>query len=170
VHTEIAWLGTGLLDWGAPVHRLGIAPDANGYRKPDGGARTNTERGDRNAHAQGHTHHDRNGSPVAQEAVEVTSADARRVLEQLLAARSTALATGLAHNVIYMDDLEAELEAARDAYVGLAVTEIATCTGSCSADRSAEPHLRSYVARPAHTVTLSGGKPTFVATSHAAWS
>ena len=59
----------------------------------------------------------------------MTSADARRVLEQLLAARSTALATGLAHNVIYMDDLEAELEAARDAYVGLAVTEIATLYG-----------------------------------------
>ena len=59
----------------------------------------------------------------------MTSADARRVLEQLLAERSTALATGPAHNVIDMDDLEADLEAAREAYVGLAVTEIATLHG-----------------------------------------
>jgi electron transfer flavoprotein alpha subunit len=73
---------------------------------------------------------------------DLTSAHARRVLDQLLAERATALGAGLAHNVMYMDDLEADLEAAREAYVGLAVTEIAT--------------LR--------------GKPTFVATSHAAWS
>jgi hypothetical protein len=58
-----------------------------------------------------------------------TSARARRVLDELLAERSTALATGLARNVIYMDDLQADLEAAREAYVGLAVTEIATLHG-----------------------------------------
>jgi hypothetical protein len=51
------------------------------------------------------------------------------VLDQLVAERSTALATGLAQNAIYMDDLEADLEAAREAYVGLAVTEIATLYG-----------------------------------------
>jgi hypothetical protein len=59
----------------------------------------------------------------------VTSAHARRVMTRLLAERSTALATGLAQNAVYMDDLEADLEAARAAYVGLAVTEIATLYG-----------------------------------------
>jgi hypothetical protein len=29
---------------------------------------------------------------------------------------------------------------------------------------------RTYASRPAQTVTLSSGRPTFVATSHAAWS
>ena len=55
----------------------------------------------------------------------MSSADARHLLERLLAERSTALATDLVHNVIYMDDVEA----ARAAYVGLAVTEIATFRG-----------------------------------------
>ena len=57
---------------------------------------------------------------------DLTSAHARRVLGQLLAERATAVGAGLAHNVTYMDDLEADLEAAREAYLGLAVTEIAT--------------------------------------------
>jgi hypothetical protein len=60
---------------------------------------------------------------------DVTSAHARRVLDQLLLERSTAFATGLARNAMYMDDLEADVEAARSAYVGLAVTEIATLHG-----------------------------------------
>jgi hypothetical protein len=59
----------------------------------------------------------------------MTSADARRLLERLLAERSTALATDLEHKVIYMDYLAADVEAARAAYVGLAVTEIATFRG-----------------------------------------
>jgi hypothetical protein len=59
----------------------------------------------------------------------MTSVNARQLLERLLAERSTALATGLQDNVIYMDDLQADLEAAREAYVGLAVTEIATLRG-----------------------------------------
>jgi hypothetical protein len=58
-----------------------------------------------------------------------SAAHARQVLDELLAERATALGTGLAHNVIYMDDLEADLVAAREAYVGLAVTEIATLHG-----------------------------------------
>jgi hypothetical protein len=58
----------------------------------------------------------------------MTSADARDLLERLLAERSIALATDL-ENVIYMDDLEADVAAARAAYVGLAVTEIATFRG-----------------------------------------
>jgi hypothetical protein len=60
---------------------------------------------------------------------DLTSADALRVLETLLAERSTALATGLVDNPTYMDDLESDLQAARDAYMGLAVTEIATLRG-----------------------------------------
>jgi len=60
---------------------------------------------------------------------DLTSAHARRVLDELLVERATALATGLAHNAVYMDDLEADLEAARVAYVGVAVTEIATLHG-----------------------------------------
>jgi hypothetical protein len=60
---------------------------------------------------------------------DLTSAHARQVLADLVAERATALGTGLAHNAVYMDDLEADLEAAREAYVGLAVTEIATLHG-----------------------------------------
>jgi len=60
---------------------------------------------------------------------DLTSARARRVVDQLLAERATALGSGLAHNVTYMDDLEADLRAAREAYVGVAVTEIATLRG-----------------------------------------
>ena len=58
-----------------------------------------------------------------------SAAHARQVLDELRAERATALGTSLAHNVIYMDDLEADLEAAREAYVGLAVSEIATLRG-----------------------------------------
>jgi hypothetical protein len=58
-----------------------------------------------------------------------SAARAREVLDELRAERATALGTGLAHNVVYMDDLEADLEAARAAYVGLAVSEIATLRG-----------------------------------------
>jgi hypothetical protein len=58
-----------------------------------------------------------------------SAAHARHVLDELRAERATALGTGLAHNVVYMDDLEADLEAAHTAYVGLAVSEIATLRG-----------------------------------------
>jgi uncharacterized protein (DUF3084 family) len=58
-----------------------------------------------------------------------SAAHARQVLDELLAERATALGTGLAHNVIYMEHLETDLEAARAAYVGLAVSEIATLRG-----------------------------------------
>jgi hypothetical protein len=99
----------------------------------------------------------------------VTSAHARRVLDQLVAERSTARATGVAHNVTYMHDLEA----ARDAYVGLAVTAIARLYGELYGGQvglSAARLRPDYASRPAHTLTVSSGKPTFVATSHAAWS
>ena len=55
----------------------------------------------------------------------MTCADARHLLERLLAEGSTTLATDLVHHVIYSDDLDA----ARAAYVGLVVTEIATFGG-----------------------------------------
>jgi hypothetical protein len=60
---------------------------------------------------------------------DLPSAHARHVLDELLAERATARGTALAHNAVYMDDLEADLAAAREAYVGLAVTEIATLHG-----------------------------------------
>ena len=55
----------------------------------------------------------------------MTCADARHLLERLLSEGSTTLATDLVQSVIYIDDLEA----ARAAHVGLAVTEIATFGG-----------------------------------------
>jgi hypothetical protein len=95
-----------------------------------------------------------------------SAAHARQVLDELLAERATALGTGLAHNVIYMDDLETDLEAAPR---GLCRTR-----GQRDRDaawRAVRPAGRlNYASRPAHTVTRSAGKPTFVATSHAAWS
>ena len=62
----------------------------------------------------------------------MTSADALHALQRLLAERSTALATGLNRDLVYMDDLESDVEAARDVFTGLAVTEIATLRGELS--------------------------------------
>ena len=47
-------------------------------------------------------------------------------VELLVDERRCALAAGLADNARYMRDLDAELEAANAAYVGFAVTEIAS--------------------------------------------
>ena len=52
------------------------------------------------------------------------SVTARRELDRILEERRHALRAGLGGN--FMDDLAAELDAARTAYVGLAVTEIAS--------------------------------------------
>jgi hypothetical protein len=52
------------------------------------------------------------------------SVTARRELDRILEERRHALRAGLGGNL--MDDLAAELDAARTAYVGLAVTEIAS--------------------------------------------
>jgi hypothetical protein len=54
------------------------------------------------------------------------SVTARRELDRLLEERRHALRAGLGDNPLFMDDLDAELDAARAAYVGLAVTEIAS--------------------------------------------
>jgi hypothetical protein len=58
-----------------------------------------------------------------------TSADARRLVKRLIAQRSRARLGGIAPGSRYMQQLEADLEAAREAYTGLAVTEIATLLG-----------------------------------------
>jgi hypothetical protein len=53
----------------------------------------------------------------------------RLYLGQLMAERLDATEAGLGENAVYMSDLEDDLVAARAAYVGLAVTEIATLRG-----------------------------------------
>jgi hypothetical protein len=60
---------------------------------------------------------------------EPTATDARRLLERLLVERSAAHASGFAQDRGYLEQLESDLSAARDAYTGLAVTEIATVLG-----------------------------------------
>jgi hypothetical protein len=53
-------------------------------------------------------------------------------LGQLKAERIDAIEAQLGSNVVYMRELEDDLIAARHAYVGLAVTEIATLRGELS--------------------------------------
>ena len=53
-------------------------------------------------------------------------------LQQLLAERELASFEGLASVPAYMADLEEEIAAARDAYVGAAVTEIAVLRAQLS--------------------------------------
>jgi hypothetical protein len=55
-----------------------------------------------------------------------TAVDARSRLERLQAERLDATEAGLAANAVYMADLHADIAAARAAYVGLAMTEVAT--------------------------------------------
>jgi hypothetical protein len=52
--------------------------------------------------------------------------DIRLHLHRLTAERVDALAAGLGANATYMDDLDADIAMTRTAYVGLAVTEIAS--------------------------------------------
>jgi hypothetical protein len=56
----------------------------------------------------------------------MTSSELRTHLLTLNAERAAASLTGLDHAGPYADDLLAEIEAARHAFVGAAVTEIAT--------------------------------------------
>jgi hypothetical protein len=58
--------------------------------------------------------------------------DMRLYLGQLAAERIDATEAGLGDNDVYMSELEQDLLAAREAYVGLAVTEIATLRGQLS--------------------------------------
>jgi hypothetical protein len=56
----------------------------------------------------------------------MTATDALTALHRLQAERLDAVEAGLGDNALYMVDLEHDINAARAAYVGLAVTEIAT--------------------------------------------
>ncbi len=55
-----------------------------------------------------------------------TALDALRHLEVLQEERALAHLTGLIHDADYVADLEDDIQASTHAYVGLAVTEIAT--------------------------------------------
>jgi hypothetical protein len=55
--------------------------------------------------------------------------DMRRYLGRLMTERYAAVEASLDQNALYMRELEDDLAAARQAYVGLAVTEIATLRG-----------------------------------------
>jgi hypothetical protein len=59
----------------------------------------------------------------------MTANDVRTQLGRLVAERLDAIDAGLGDNAAYMHELEQDLNAARGAYVGLAVTEIATLRG-----------------------------------------
>jgi len=61
-----------------------------------------------------------------------TAYDVRLQLGRLTAERLDAIDAGLGDNRVYMRELEVDLNAARSAYVGLAVTEIATLRGQLS--------------------------------------
>ena len=56
----------------------------------------------------------------------MTSTDIRLHLHRLAAERIDAVEAGLGANAAYMHDLDADIAATRTAYVGLAVTEIAS--------------------------------------------
>ena len=62
----------------------------------------------------------------------MTAADLRLSVQQLESERALATVSPLGENDVYMDDLEADLASARQAYVGLAVTEIATLRAELS--------------------------------------
>ena len=61
-----------------------------------------------------------------------TAADVRRHLADLYAERALAAVEGLSSNPGYADDLAREIAVTSSAYVGVAVTEIATLRGELS--------------------------------------
>ena len=61
-----------------------------------------------------------------------SATDVRHHLDDLLAERSLADAQGLMAIDAYRDDLDHEIAAVRSAYVGAAITEIATLRGQLS--------------------------------------
>jgi hypothetical protein len=62
----------------------------------------------------------------------MTTEDLRDHLTELLAERALAVLVGLGDNLAYLEDLEDELEAVHHAYVGAAVTEIASLRAELS--------------------------------------
>ncbi len=73
-----------------------------------------------------HDHH-----PLLRPAA-MTASDMRVQLDRLVQERREAANGDLRDNSLYMDDLEADLAAAHSAYVGLAVTEIASLRSELS--------------------------------------
>ena len=71
-------------------------------------------------------------SPIRPQEPVMTASDARLELQRLQAERLDAAEAGLGENALYMADLETDIEASRVAYVGLAVTEIATLRAELS--------------------------------------
>ena len=61
-----------------------------------------------------------------------SASDIERHLQELYAERALATVEGLDGNAVYMSSLETEIAATRSAFVGLAVTEIATLRGELS--------------------------------------
>ena len=61
--------------------------------------------------------------------VKITAVEVRAYLGRLREERVLALAEGLGGVRTYMDELDGEIAAAREAYVALAVTELATLRG-----------------------------------------
>lgn len=61
-----------------------------------------------------------------------TASDARADLYRLMAERLDAADVSLDANALYMGELESEIEVSRAAYIGLAVTEIATLRAELS--------------------------------------
>ena len=62
----------------------------------------------------------------------MTATDARNRLHRLQAERLDAVEAGLGDNALYMADLESDIAESYSAYVGLAVTEIATLRAQLS--------------------------------------
>jgi hypothetical protein len=58
--------------------------------------------------------------------IAMTTVELHHHLQELTAERATAALAGLDHNRRYMDDLHHEIEAIHHAFVGAAVTEIAS--------------------------------------------
>jgi hypothetical protein len=59
----------------------------------------------------------------------MTASEARTRLQRLQAERLDAVEAGLGDNALFMADLQDEIANSRAAYIGLAVTEIATLRG-----------------------------------------
>lgn len=71
--------------------------------------------------------------PITSEQITTSAAGLREQLELLERERATVLLAGLDTNDLLMADLLDELEAVRGAYVGAAVTEIASLRSALSA-------------------------------------
>jgi hypothetical protein len=69
---------------------------------------------------------------TAKTATPPAAADVQEHLQLLLVERELAAVEGLAENAAYMTDLDEEIAATRSAYVGAAVTEIATLRAELS--------------------------------------